>query len=157
MPQIVGKTLDEARRLLDESGLSFGNTVNVDNDEYPAGYVVKASVAAGEEVEAGTTAVDVWVSRGQSNSGSHNNTPSDASGAHNKNDNTQTGTNTGTSHVSGNNGENSGTQTPDNSETNAGNNSGNTSENQNGESSENTSDGGLDALLGLRGEEDSAG
>jgi len=157
MPQIVGKTLDEARRLLDESGLSFGNTVNVDNDEYPAGYVVKASVAAGEEVEAGTTAVDVWVSRGQSNSGSHNNTPSDTSGAHNKNDNTQTGTNTGTSHVSGNNGENSGTQTPDNSETNAGNNSGNTSENQNGESSENTSDGGLDALLGLRGEEDSAG
>ena len=158
MPQIVGKTVEEAKRLIVENGLSFGTTINVDSEEYPAGYVVKSSVEAGAEVEGKTTAVDVWVSRGKPET-SHS-------------QNTGDGHTNGSSQAPSTQPDNTSESQNSSHNQNANNESQNTSDNQNSVSSgnETTSEGdgdntgssdevsqseevsGLDALLGMRGE-----
>ncbi len=63
MPEIVGKTEAEANRIIEENGLSIGQTHKIESDEYPAGYVVKTNIEQGTEVEAGVTVVDLYISR----------------------------------------------------------------------------------------------
>jgi serine/threonine-protein kinase len=65
MPDVIGKTQDEAKRIIEESGLSLGQIYKIESDEYSAGYVVSTSVDAGTEVETGVTAIDLYVSRTQ--------------------------------------------------------------------------------------------
>ena len=160
MPEVVGKTLDEARRLIEENELSLGNTVNVYDNDYPAGYVVKASVEADTEVEKKNTSVDIWVSRGketapESNSSApssgHNNTPSENSAGTGGNQQGQNSSGTQTSAETNNNAE-----TPQDAQNAPASNTATASEEQN-ESPQNDSQqtqGGLDALLGMRGEQE---
>ena len=160
MPEVVGKTLDEARRLIEENELSLGNTVNVYDNDYPAGYVVKASVEADTEVEKKNTSVDIWVSRGketapESNSSAtssgHNNTPSENSAGTGGNQQGQNSSGTQTSAETNNNAE-----TPQDAQNAPASNTATASEEQN-ESQQNDSQqtqGGLDALLGMRGEQE---
>ncbi len=63
MPEVVGETEAEAKRIIQESGLSLGEVFKQESREYPAGYVINASVEAGTEIEAQTTAIDLFVSR----------------------------------------------------------------------------------------------
>lgn len=65
MPDVTGKTQDEAKRIIEESGLSIGQIHKVESDKYSAGYVVSTSVQAGTEVETNVTAIDLYVSRTQ--------------------------------------------------------------------------------------------
>ncbi len=65
MPHVVGKTLAEAKRLIVENGLSLGDVENVDSNEYPQGYVTWSSVEEGSEVQVATTSVSLKVSRGK--------------------------------------------------------------------------------------------
>ena len=64
MPNVVGRPEGEARRLILESGLSLGQTRNEYSSAQPAGFVIRASIPAGEEVEDKETAVDITVSLG---------------------------------------------------------------------------------------------
>lgn len=64
MPGVVGRPEGEARRLILESGLSLGKTLNEYSSAQPAGFVISASIPAGEEIEDKETAVDITVSLG---------------------------------------------------------------------------------------------
>lgn len=63
VPNIVGDSLEEAQRVLEERGLKLEVEANVENEEYPEGYVVYQSYGEGFRLKAGET-VGVRVSKG---------------------------------------------------------------------------------------------
>ena len=50
VPDVVGMTVDEARQALEAAGFQVVDTVTEENDEMPAGSVVRSEPAVGEEV-----------------------------------------------------------------------------------------------------------
>ncbi|NGN69771.1 PASTA domain-containing protein, partial [Streptomyces sp. A7024] len=64
VPDLEGKTLKEARRLLLEQGLKPGSITREFHDQYPEDVVISTGVAAGETRRSGTT-VPLIVSKGQ--------------------------------------------------------------------------------------------
>ena len=63
MVNVVGKTLDEAKREIEALGLSFGEPNYVTSDTYEEGYVVEQDVRVGEQVLKGTK-IHLTVSQG---------------------------------------------------------------------------------------------
>ena len=65
VPDLVGCSVEEAERLLEEIGLKLGNQTEVINNEYPKGYIVEHDYQGGDySLKIGAT-VDVKVSKGQ--------------------------------------------------------------------------------------------
>lgn len=64
MPSIVGRTQDEAKRILEAAELPLGNTEYVYSETVEQGKVVRASVQAGEEVEVDSAGITIYVSLG---------------------------------------------------------------------------------------------
>ncbi|MCR5590734.1 MAG: Stk1 family PASTA domain-containing Ser/Thr kinase [Lachnospiraceae bacterium] len=64
MPDLVGKTEEEAKVLIDEEGLSIGTVAEEDSDTVDKGKVISQAPAAGGMVDKGT-AVDLKVSLGK--------------------------------------------------------------------------------------------
>lgn len=64
MPSVVGKTADEAKRILEAAELPLGNTEYVYSDSVEQGKVVRSSVQAGEEVEVDSAGITLYVSLG---------------------------------------------------------------------------------------------
>lgn len=62
VPDVTGKTVDDARAALDEVGLTLGAQTQQFSDDVPQGQVISATVTADPAVEG--TAVDVLVSKG---------------------------------------------------------------------------------------------
>ena len=54
VPNVVGKPIDVAEKLLDENALIIGKVEYVDSDIYEAGTVVNQDIASGEKVTAKT-------------------------------------------------------------------------------------------------------
>ena len=65
VPPLVGLDIDQALALIDESGLGRGSVLTVDDDA-PEGTVTFQSIAADEQVKAGTV-INLQVSRGPKN------------------------------------------------------------------------------------------
>lgn len=63
MPKLIGATLDEARKILEDNRLEIGNVTNEISYEYFSGQVMEQSVAAGQSIMQGQK-VDVKVSKG---------------------------------------------------------------------------------------------
>jgi len=64
VPDLYNKSLEEAKRLLEEQGLALADPVNEEySDEVPEGFIIRQSPPAGEKVRAGTR-VTVYVSLG---------------------------------------------------------------------------------------------
>jgi beta-lactam-binding protein with PASTA domain/predicted Ser/Thr protein kinase len=55
MPQLVGKTLDEATQILSDNGLVLGTVTKQQTDEQPKNTVLEQSVTKGTQVAPGTT------------------------------------------------------------------------------------------------------
>lgn len=64
MPSVVGRTQDEAKRILEAAELPLGNTEYVYSETVEQGKVVRASVQAGEEVEVDSAGITIYVSLG---------------------------------------------------------------------------------------------
>ncbi len=64
MPSVVGRTQDEAKRIIEAAELPLGNTEYVYSDTVEQGKVVRASVEAGEEVELDSAGITIYVSLG---------------------------------------------------------------------------------------------
>ena len=62
MPDLSGKTEEEAERILEEADLVLGSTKSVESDK-EKGKIVKQSRDAGDRVEKGT-AINVEISKG---------------------------------------------------------------------------------------------
>ena len=43
VPDLIGYSIEEAERILEEAGLKLGEQTEIVNDEYPKGYVVEQS------------------------------------------------------------------------------------------------------------------
>ena len=69
MPNLIGKTMTEARIELDELGLSITLGGSEDSSEYSAGQIIRQSVESGERVEVGSS-VEVTIAGSGSGSGS---------------------------------------------------------------------------------------
>ena len=63
VPDLVGKTTDEATAALSALGLSLGNVTEEYSDEYEAGKIISQKKEAGSKVDKGT-AVDYVLSKG---------------------------------------------------------------------------------------------
>ena len=63
VPDITGMTLDEASHALEEAGLALNSDVSEQNDEAPAGQVIKQDPAGGTQLSKGSK-VRVTVSKG---------------------------------------------------------------------------------------------
>jgi eukaryotic-like serine/threonine-protein kinase len=64
LPDLAGKSLDEARSALDQLKMSFGKAVSKWSETVPADQVIKTDPGAGTELRPGSS-VDVWVSKGR--------------------------------------------------------------------------------------------
>jgi serine/threonine-protein kinase len=64
LPDLAGKTLDEAQDALLGLKMSYGKAVEKWSETVPAGQVIRTDPAAGATLRPGTS-VDVWVSRGR--------------------------------------------------------------------------------------------
>ena len=73
MPNLIGKTMTEARIELDELGLSITLGGSEDSSEYSAGQIIRQSVESGERVEVGSS-VEVTIAGSGSGSGSSSQT-----------------------------------------------------------------------------------
>lgn len=73
VPDLTGKTEQEAEKLLEEADLILGSTKSVENDK-PKGEIVKQSRDAGDRVEKGT-AINVEISKGPKENPSTPDTP----------------------------------------------------------------------------------
>ena len=62
MPDLVGKSLEESRRILLETGLQVGKTKSKANDDFLPGTVLNQSIQPGDRVARGTV-VDLEVSK----------------------------------------------------------------------------------------------
>lgn len=69
MPNLIGKTMTEARIELDELGLSITLGGSEDSSEYSAGQIIRQSVESGERVEVGSS-VEVTIAGSGSGSSS---------------------------------------------------------------------------------------
>jgi beta-lactam-binding protein with PASTA domain len=65
MPDLVGKNIDEGRRMLQEIGLQIGKTKSKRNDDFLPGTVLDQSISPGDKVLRGTE-VDLVVSKTES-------------------------------------------------------------------------------------------
>ncbi len=63
VPQVRGKTLDDAQQALDEAKLAYGDAVNRFNEKVPKGRVISTDPVPGTALSR-NTAVDVIVSKG---------------------------------------------------------------------------------------------
>jgi len=63
VPDVTGKSLDDARKLLEDANLELGTQSTKNSDTVESGLIIEQSINKGEEVEPGT-AVDVVVSSG---------------------------------------------------------------------------------------------
>lgn len=61
MINIIGKTLDDAKKVLNENNLTLGNVTEQEQDG-PEGVIISQSVKPGDPVESGS-AIDVVVSK----------------------------------------------------------------------------------------------
>lgn len=76
MPTLTGKTLDDAKAMLDSYGLTLADTQEEESDEYGVGKVCRQSVASGTKVEKGA-AIVLYISTGKKQeSGGNGDTPS---------------------------------------------------------------------------------
>lgn len=73
MPNLLGKTMTEARIELDELGLSISLAGSEDSTQYSAGQIIRQSVESGERVEVGSS-VEVTIAGSGSGSGSSSQT-----------------------------------------------------------------------------------
>ena len=64
VPNLIGCSIEEAERLLEEKGLELGDKTDVINNEYPKGYIVWQQYAENYTLKLGAS-VDVRVSLGQ--------------------------------------------------------------------------------------------
>lgn len=64
VPELIGYSLEEAERLLEEKGLELGDQTEVISNEYPKGYIVWQQYAKDYTLKIGAT-VDVRISKGQ--------------------------------------------------------------------------------------------
>lgn len=153
MPSVVGKTSEDAKRLIEETGLSMGTVIVEENAEYPSGTVIRASVDEGIEVDTKDTVVDIWVSREKKQTSQSTEKPDTAqNGSHTTTQTPSTNTNNSQNQSSGNNTSSQttpSTQTPSNGE-----NTQTPSENQSGQGdsaqNQESGDAGLDSLLEMR-------
>lgn len=65
VPDITGKTIEEAKKLLEDANLELGSQSTKNSDTVESGLIIEQSIKKGEEVEPGT-AIDVVVSSGPS-------------------------------------------------------------------------------------------
>lgn len=66
VPELEGRKLDDAKRLIVSSKLALGKIYYEESAVVDAGVVIKASHSKGEVVAQGITAIDLWVSIGSS-------------------------------------------------------------------------------------------
>ncbi|UDY22506.1 Stk1 family PASTA domain-containing Ser/Thr kinase [Nocardioides sp. Kera G14] len=64
LPDLAGKTLDEAQDAITGLEMSFGKAVDTWSETVPSGQVIRTDPKAGTELPPGSN-VDVWVSRGR--------------------------------------------------------------------------------------------
>lgn len=64
-PDITGKSLEDAKKLLEDANLQLGAQSTRNSDTVESGFIIEQSIKKGEEVEPGT-AVDVVISSGPS-------------------------------------------------------------------------------------------
>ncbi|MBQ9068154.1 MAG: PASTA domain-containing protein, partial [Eggerthellaceae bacterium] len=64
VPDVAGKTVEEATALLEQAGLKVASTQEATDDTYPAGQVVRTDPAVGADIAPGT-AVTLYVSSGK--------------------------------------------------------------------------------------------
>lgn len=65
VPNVIGKSLEDARKMLEDANLELGTQSTKNSDTVENGLIIEQSIKKGEEVEPGT-AVDVVVSSGPS-------------------------------------------------------------------------------------------
>ena len=63
MPNIIGLSLSQAKKMLEDSGLRLGNVSEEYSDDYEKGIVMKQSIKSGEKTEENIT-IDIVVSKG---------------------------------------------------------------------------------------------
>lgn len=76
MPNLLGKTMTEARIELDELGLSISLAGSEDSTQYSAGQIIRQSVDGGERIEVGST-VEVTIAGSGSGSSSGSSSQTD--------------------------------------------------------------------------------
>lgn len=64
VPDLVGKTLDQARTIADQSGLQVEDYREEYNDKYPAGQIWMTNPAPGGSVPKSSPTIKVWISKG---------------------------------------------------------------------------------------------
>ncbi|MBS5703192.1 MAG: Stk1 family PASTA domain-containing Ser/Thr kinase [Butyricicoccus pullicaecorum] len=57
MPTLTGKTLDDAKAMLDSYGLTLADTQEEESEEYPVGQVCRQSVSSGTQIKKGASVV----------------------------------------------------------------------------------------------------
>lgn len=86
VPNLVGKTEEQAKKEIEKAGLKIGNITEVDSDKVEKGLVVTQTIYAGDEVTE-NTALGFSISKGNPKESTDNNTPPADNEQNNNNNN----------------------------------------------------------------------